>query len=362
MDRLIDAISAADNPSVVGLDPKPALLPKQLIDNAREATISESEMGNPMGTEAAWSINFAAMYLKFNTAIIDAVKDIVPAVKPQIAMYEALGEAGLWMYARTCKYAQDNGLYVLGDIKRGDIGSTAEAYAHHLSGFPLKFSDVADPDEVENVERNAEANAAGIDDAEENGDEFQFGSEWYEDAVTVNPYLGTDGITPFVDAAAAHDKDIFILVRTSNPSSSEIQELELANGGRVYEHVADLVEGWGANTIGKHGYSRTGAVVGATHPEEGARLRERMPHTFFLVPGYGAQGGTAADVARMFDTNGSGAIVNSSRGIIGAWKKNPDYNEDLSIDDALAIVAQSARTAALAMREDLNSALKEARR
>lgn len=358
MDRLIDAIKAKNNPSVVGLDPKPALLPKQLIDHAREATVSESEMGNPMEAEAAWSINFAAMYLRFNTTVIDAVKDIVPAVKPQIAMYEALGEAGLWMYARTCKYAQDNGLYVLGDVKRGDIGSTAEAYAHHLSGFPLRFSDVASADEVENVQRNAAALAADVEDYDENGDEFQFGSEWYEDAVTVNPYLGTDGITPFIDAAKGNDKDVFILVRTSNPSSSEIQELELRDGGRVYEHVADLVERWGADTIGDHGYSRAGAVVGATHPEEGARLRERMPHTFFLVPGYGAQGGTAADVARMFDSNGSGAIVNSSRGIIGAWRKHPDYGEDLDLDEALQIVGESAREAAERMRDDLDSALR----
>lgn len=152
----------------------------------------------------------------------------------------------------TCEYAKQQGLYVLGDVKRGDIGSTAAAYAHHLSGI-------------------------GLDDTAYD--------PWHEDAVTVNPYLGTDGITPFVDAATANDKDIFVLVRTSNPSSSELQELELASGERVYEHVADLVEGWGAETIGKNGYSRVGAVVGATHPEEGKALRARMPHTFFLVPG-----------------------------------------------------------------------------
>ena len=150
---------------------------------------------------------------------------------------------------------------------------------------------------------------------------------------------------------------IAVLVRTSNPSSSELQMLDLADGTKVYEHVADLVEGWGAETIGDHGYSRVGAVVGATHPEEGKALRARMPHTFFLVPGYGAQGGTAADVAGMFDEQGSGAIVNSSRGIIGAWKKSGKYSESMTADEALGLVADSARQAALDMRDNLRVAV-----
>lgn len=164
------------------------------------------------------SAQLAVAYFEYNRTIIDAIADIVPAVKPQIAMYEALGPAGVDIYTMTCEYAAQQGLYVLGDIKRGDIGSTAAAYAHHLNG-------VGDFD------------------------------PWHEDAVTVNPYLGTDGITPFVEAAAEADKDIFVLVRTSNPSSSELQMLDLADGAKVYEHVADLVEGWGAETIGSHGYS-----------------------------------------------------------------------------------------------------------
>ena len=256
--------------------------------------------------------------------IIGAVADIVPAVKPQIAMYEALGPAGIDAYSMTCEYAKQQGLYVLGDVKRGDIGSTAAAYAHHLSGV--------------------------------NAGEHAF-DPWHEDAVTVNPYLGTDGITPFVEAATGADKDIFVLVRTSNPSSSELQELELASGEHVYEHVADLVEGWGAETIGANGYSRVGAVVGATHPEEGKALRARMPHTFFLVPGYGAQGGTAQGVAGMFDKDGMGALVNSSRGIIGAWKKSGKYSESMSADDALDLVAESAREAAKDMRDNLRAVL-----
>ncbi|KFI48840.1 orotidine-5'-phosphate decarboxylase [Bifidobacterium biavatii] len=318
MDRLIEAIENAQNPSVVGLDPTPALVPPQVVasfaDEVRDSVEDESEIP---------AAQLAVAYFEFNRTIIDAVADIVPAVKPQIAMYEAIGPAGVDAYTMTCEYAQQQGLYVLGDIKRGDIGSTAAAYAGHLSGV------------------------VGFD-----GDTQPF-DPWHEDAVTVNPYLGTDGITPFVDAANAADKDIFVLVRTSNPSSKELQELDLADGGKLYEHVADLVEGWGSGSIGKHGYSRVGAVVGATHPEEGAALRKRMPHTFFLVPGYGAQGGTATGVAGMFDADGSGAIVNSSRGIIGAWKKTGDYRDDMSADDALALVASAARKAAQDMRDDL---------
>lgn len=318
MDRLIDAIAATQNPSVVGLDPTEALVPPQVV--AEFADEIEQEVDDPQERPAA---RLAVAYFEFNRAIIDAVADVVPAVKPQIAMYEALGPAGVDAYTMTCEYAASQGLYVIGDIKRGDIGSTAAAYAGHLSGV---------------------------------GGEPPF-DPWHEDAVTVNPYLGTDGITPFVEAAEAADKDIFALVRTSNPSSSEIQELELADGGRVYEHVADLVEGWGAATVDDRGYSRVGAVVGATHPQEGAALRRRMPHTFFLVPGYGAQGGTARDVAGMFDADGSGAIVNSSRGIIGAWKRTGRYSESMSGDEALALVADAARDAAIAMRDDLRAVM-----
>ncbi|RSX53316.1 orotidine 5'-phosphate decarboxylase [Bifidobacterium goeldii] len=315
MDRLIEAIENAQNPSVVGLDPTPALVPPQVVASFADEVSDSVE--DPAEIPAA---QLAVAYFEFNRTIIDAVADIVPAVKPQIAMYEALGPAGVDVYTMTCEYAAQQGLYVLGDIKRGDIGSTAAAYAGHLSGVASGDTSF-DP--------------------------------WHEDAVTVNPYLGTDGITPFVDAATAADKDIFVLVRTSNPSSKELQELDLADGGKLYEHVADLVESWGSATIGEHGYSRVGAVVGATHPEEGAALRKRMPHTFFLVPGYGAQGGTAAGVAGMFDADGSGAIVNSSRGIIGAWKKSGEYRDSMTADEALSLVASAARSAAQDMRDDL---------
>lgn len=198
MDRLIEAIDNTQNPSVVGLDPTEALVPPQVV-----ASFADEVRDSVESPEEVESAQLAVAYFEYNRTIIDAIADIVPAVKPQIAMYEALGPAGVDIYTMTCEYAAQQGLYVLGDIKRGDIGSTAAAYAHHLNG-------VGDFD------------------------------PWHEDAVTVNPYLGTDGITPFVEAAAEADKDIFVLVRTSNPSSSELQMLDLADGTKVYEHVAIL--------------------------------------------------------------------------------------------------------------------------
>ncbi|EFA23629.1 orotidine-5'-phosphate decarboxylase [Bifidobacterium gallicum] len=315
MDKLIDAIEQAQNPSIVGLDPTEALVPAPVLaaytEEATNAVDDESQ---------APAAALAMAYFQFNCAIIDAVADIVPAVKPQIAMYEAIGPAGVDAYTMTCEYAQQQGLYVLGDIKRGDIGSTAAAYAKHF------------------------------------GDDC-LGDAWHENGITVNPYLGSDGITPFVEAAAASDGDVFALVRTSNPSSAQIQELELADGAKLYEHVADLVSQWGADHIGRHGYSLLGAVVGATHPQQGSELRARMPHTFFLVPGYGAQGGTAATVRGMFDADGMGAIVNSSRGIIGAWRDDPSYSDDVNASTALDIVARCARQAAMDMRDDLRAML-----
>lgn len=315
MDRLIEAIRRTGNPSVVGLDPKPGLLPKQLLETV------------------AGLDDLAQAYLVFNQAIIDSVSDLIPAVKPQIAMYEALGPAGVDVYARTCAYAQSKGLYVLGDVKRGDIGSTAQAYAAHLSGSPalpgLPSQDV-----------------------------------WHEDAVTVNPYLGIDGIRPFLDACIQADKDIFVLCKTSNPSSSQLQDLRTAgqsgaedSAKTVSQEVAGLLEEWGKESQGISGYSRLGAVIGATHPQLAQDFRRRMPRTFFLVPGYGAQGGTAADVAALFDSQGRGAIINSSRGIIGAWKANPAYSEDLNRHQALDLLASSARKAVIVMKEDLTSVL-----
>lgn len=338
MDKLIEAIEAKDNPSVVGLDPTEALIPAQVLeslngqageDGDNVAVDRQSIAGEDVSSQASSypAGQVAAAFYDFNRAVIDAVKDIVPAVKPQIAMYEAYGALGIDAYRLTCEYAHSQGLYVLGDVKRGDIGSTAAAYAKHLTGVGGR-----------NEERN--------------------GQPWTEDAITVNPYFGTDGITPFMDAAAGNGKDVFALVRTSNPSSREIQELRLEGGGCLYEHVADLVEDWGRASRGDHGYSRLGAVVGATHPRQGLELRRRMAHTFFLVPGYGVQGGTANDVAGMFDDNRSGAIVNSSRGIIGAWQKSGEYSPDMDAQEAIDLVAKTARAAVIAMRDDLAQALR----
>jgi orotidine-5'-phosphate decarboxylase len=337
MERLIAAIKATQNPSVVGLDPTTALVPPQVFDmvgDSMEDDASDTDIESENAAQQTAS-RLALGYFEFNRALIDAVADIVPAVKVQIAMYEALGPAGIDAYTMTCEYAQQQGLYVIGDIKRGDIGSTAEAYAQHLSGLP----------------RSANRSAGTSREGNPNDD------LWHEDAVTVNPYLGVDGITPFVDAAKLTDKGIFVLVRTSNPSSKDIQELELASGERFYEYVADLVSGWGSESLGAEGYSSVGAVVGATHPQQGRALRERMPHTFFLIPGFGAQGGTAQDVSGMFDAHGSGAIVNSSRGIIAAWTKSGEYRSNMTADEALSLVATAARQAALDMRDELRVAV-----
>lgn len=345
MDELIEAIAAKQNPSVVGLDPKPGIVPLEVISALADEVLQEVE-----GEEALPTL-LATAYFEFNRAIIDAIADFVPAVKPQIAMYEALGSAGMDTYAMTCEYAKSRGLIVIGDAKRGDIGSTAGQYAAHLSGF----ANLSAYFEDENATGNAlPQSIKNLLKSSKNLD------VWHEDSLTVNPYMGSDGVKPFIDEAVEHNKSIFVLLRTSNPSSKELQELILQDGKPVYEHMADLIENWGTSNIGKHGYSKVGAVVGATHPQEGKRLRELMPHTFFLVPGYGAQGGTAQDVAGMFDQNGDGAIVNSSRGIIGAWKKSEDYAKNqgnMSLDNILDIVCESAAVAAKNMRDDLRNAV-----
>ncbi len=303
IDKLIEDIQKKRNPSVVGLDPTLQMMPDYLLEEYTE------EYGKT--AEAA-----ARLFTEFNKRIIDAVRDIVPAVKPQIAMYEKFGLQGLEAYDETCRYASDAGLTVIGDIKRGDISSTAAAYAAHLGGAEIRGNRI---------------------------------DTWCEDAVTVNPYLGTDGIAPFTDECKRRGKGVFILVRTSNPSSSELQELELADGRKLYEAVADLTIEWGRGCMGRYGYSEAGAVVGATHREQGEALRARMPHCFFLVPGYGAQGGSAEDVAGFFDKDGLGAVISSSRGITAAYQKSEKYSD--------RDFAEAAAEAAAAMRDALRKAL-----
>jgi len=297
-DRLTNRISELSNPTVVGLDPRLASIPEFIKERAME------EFGET--TEAA-----AEAIIEFNVGIIDAISAIVPAIKPQIAFYECYGHQGLRAYEETVRYAQEKGMIVIGDAKRNDIGSTAEAYANGHLGVVDLFGT---PETTINV-----------------------------DALTVTPYLGTDGIEPFTKVCGELGKGIFVLVRTSNPSADEIQGQPIGDH-LMDEHVATLVEGWGRELIGDSGFSSVGAVVGATYPEEARVLRNLMPNQIFLVPGYGAQGGGAQDVKPCFHKNGTGAIVNSSRGIIFAYQKEDKPEE---------AYAEAALAAAIAMKEDL---------
>ncbi|HQI17016.1 MAG TPA: orotidine-5'-phosphate decarboxylase [Bacillota bacterium] len=301
-DRLIEKVIKCRNHTVVGLDPRLQYLPDHLIDEAVEAV-----------TEGSRASIIAEAFFRFNKEIIDNVYDIVPAVKPQIAFYEQYGTAGFECYLKTCRYAKTKGLLVIGDVKRGDIGSTAEAYSDFYLG---------------NNEASAET-----------------------DCITINPYLGTDSMIPFVNNCEKNGKGIFVLVKTSNKSSKDIQDLE-SGGKKVYEHVAELVVRLGEGLTGKYGYSSVGAVVGATFRSEGQRLRELMKRVYFLVPGYGAQGGTAEDAAVCFNDDGLGAVINSSRGIIAAYK-NEAYRERFSEKE----FGPAAREAAIAMRDDINNEL-----
>lgn len=297
-DRLTDKISNLNNPTVVGLDPRLNQIPQFIKDKAID------EFG-----ETFEAVAFAIF--EFNKGIIDSISDIVPAIKPQIAFYECYGYEGLKAYQDTISYAQEKGMIVIGDAKRNDIGSTAKAYAEGHLGLVDLFD-----------KPTPSINA---------------------DALTVTPYLGSDGIKPFTLICENFGKGIFVLVRTSNPSADEIQGQALGDH-LMDEHVATLVEGWGRDLIGDNGFSSVGAVVGATYPEEAHVLRNLMPNQIFLVPGYGAQGGAAEDVKPCFHKNGTGAIVNSSRGIIFAYEKNGQSGE---------AYAEAARDAAIKMKEDL---------
>ena len=302
IDRLMDKIEKMANPTVVGLDPTYEMIPQEI----------KAEMLEQHG-ETTKAV--AKMFLSFNREIIDQVCDLVPAVKLQIAMYEQYSIEGLKAYLETIVYAKKKGLVIIGDIKRGDIASTAEAYAAHLNGV--------------NIE----------------GTRFDL---WNEDAVTLNPYMGFDAIKPFIGPCNEYDKGIFLLVKTSNPSGKEIQDL-ISGGKPIYEHVAELVSSWGELAMGTKGYSKVAAVVGATYKEQGQELRKKMPHTFFLIPGYGAQGATGEDLKGYFDKDGKGCIVNSSRGIIAAYKKDSKYGEHN--------FAEAAREAVKAMKVDLGGIL-----
>jgi len=288
-DLLIDKINKLQNPTVAGLDTRIEFLP----ENLRKTAVS--------GEDAAKAI------VEYNCNLIDALYDIVPAVKIQSAYYEMYAHYGSHAMYTTAAYAMSRGLTVMADVKRNDIGATAEAYAAAYLG------------------------AAGFD------------------YITVNPYPGYDGIKPFVDKCRENNKGIFVLARMSNPSAAQIQNLKLESGETLYEHVGELIMQWGSELIGEHGYSSVGAVVGATSPDEAKTLRKRFSTVFFLVPGYGAQGGRADGAAAAFDAKGGGAIVNNSRGIIAAYLT--DKYKGMSY-------VQAARAAALDMREDLNKAIR----
>ena len=297
-DVLQDKIRKMKNPTVAGLDARIEYVPEHI----RKAAFAEYGVGRKGAAEAIY---------QFNVGLIDALCDIVPAVKPQSAYYENLGWQGMEMLERTIAYAKSKELFVIADIKRGDIGSTASAYAEGwLSGTEI------------------EGEAFPAFDA---------------DCVTLNGYMGSDSINPFLEAAKAQDKCVFVLVKTSNPSSGELQDL-IAGDRQIYQAMGDLNQRIAKDTVGKYGYTIAGAVTGATYPSDIRDLRKRLEHTFFLVPGYGAQGGTSEDVQHAFDQYGHGAIVNSSRGIMCAWQKTGGDGHDF---------AQAARNAAIAMRDDL---------
>ncbi len=302
--QLIEKIKKTKAPICVGLDPMLGYIPEHILKK------SYGEFGETLegAADAIW---------QFNKEIVDHTCDLIPSVKPQIAMYEQFGIEGLKSYQKTVDYCQEKGLLVIGDAKRGDIGSTSAAYAvGHLGKVQV------------------------------GGNTY---SGFHTDFLTVNPYLGTDGVKPFVDVCNTDDKGLFVLVKTSNPSSGEFQD-RLIDGRPLYELVAEKVVEWG-NASMDGDYSNVGAVVGATYPEMSKILRGLMPHTYFLVPGYGAQGGTAADLAHCFNEDGLGAVVNSSRGIIAAYRQEkyskfgPEH------------FAEASRQAVIDMVADINSVL-----
>lgn len=304
MDRLITAIMEKQNPTALGLDTRLEYVPQTLWERF-------NEKGNSFES-------CARIIYGYNQLLIDALRDIVPCVKVQLAYYEMYSYAGLKAFYDTCAYAKASGLYVIADGKRNDIGATAEAYGAAYLG---------------------KTNLAG--DSQEGA--------FFCDGLTINGYLGSDGILPFKNNCSQYNKTAFVLVKTSNPSSGELQDLTLSDGRKVYEAMADMVEGWGRENIGAYGYSNIGAVVGATYKKQAAELRRKYKNMFFLIPGYGAQGAGAEDIEVSFDSRGLGGIVNASRSILCAYKK-PEYSH-LEPEEA-------ARKECERMREDIVGCLK----
>lgn len=305
MDELIAKIKELNNPTVIGLDPRYDILPKCIKEK-----YSQDVEGACKG------------FLEFNKELIDATYDIIPAVKPQIAFYEMFGIEGMKVFDETCRYAKEKGMIVIADMKRGDIGTTAQAYSNAAIGKTL------------------------IGDIEHSIFDVEF--------VTVNPYLGTDGVKPFINDCEKYGKGIFILVKTSNKSSGELQDLKTEDGEELYKKVAKLVNEWGKELIGTNGYSSVSAVVGATYPKQLQELRELMPNTYFLIPGYGAQGGKAEDIALGFDKEGLGGIVNASRSLMCAYKSDK-WSDKFTEEE----YAQATRAEAIRMRDEINTAINQ---
>ena len=299
IDKLINKIKETNNPTVMGLDPRYDMLPKCVTDKYPKTLEGVSKA-----------------IIEYNKALIDATYDIIPAVKPQLAFYEMFGIPGMVAFEETCRYAKEKGMIIIADNKRGDIGSTAQGYS------------------------NAYLGRTPIGEIEEAVYDVEF--------ITVNPYMGTDCVKPFIEDCKKYNKGIFILVKTSNPSSGELQDVKLGSGEEVYKKVVELVEKWGEELRGEYGYSSIAAVVGATYPKQLQELRELAPHTYFLIPGYGAQGGKASDIALGFDKTGLGGIVNASRSLMCAYKSE-NWKDKFKEEE----YAQATRAEALRMRDEL---------
>ena len=305
IDILIEKIKQTNNPTVMGLDPRYEMIPEYIRKKYDETLEGVSKA-----------------IIEFNKKLIDATYDIIPAVKPQIAFYEMYGLEGMKAFEETCKYAKEKGMIVIADIKRSDIGTTAQAYSNAFLGKT----------KIGNIEE----------------------SIYDVDFVTLNPYMGIDSIKPFIEDCKKYNKGVFILAKTSNPSSGDLQDVRLENGEEVYIKIAKLIEKWGEELIGKYGYSSISAVVGATYPKQLEEIRKVAKHTYFLIPGYGAQGGKAEDIAYGFDKNGLGGIVNATRSLMGAYKSEmwkDKYTEDK--------YAEATRQEAIRMRDELNQAIKK---
>ena len=304
IDKLVNKIKETNNPTVIGLDPR-----YEMIPNCIKEKYSQDLEG------------ISKAIIEFNKKLIDETCDIIPAVKVQIAFYEMYGIEGLKAFKETCNYAKSKNMLVIADAKRGDIGSTAEGYSKAFLGR-TKIGDKEIP----------------IFDV---------------DFLTVNAYFGIDCVKPFIEDCKKYGKGIFILVKTSNPSSGELQDLKTKDGDEIYTEMAKLVEKWGEELRGEYGYSSISAVVGATYPKQLKQIREIAPHTFFLIPGYGAQGGKAEDIALGFDSNGLGGIVNNSRGLMCAYKSDL-WKDKFSEKD----FAKATREEAIRMRDELNRGIK----